>query len=156
MQQPDRCIERNNDNNLVKSAGENISGQDLLEMFGALRRAIDQQNRRRRRDHVDHSDQRLLRHARAPGPRERQQHGRKQGECERISIGRQALRRMAEHEGHGRAERRDLRQRQIDEDDFAGEHLNAEIGVDADEAYRHQERRPEKFERLAHRFAAAI
>ena len=60
-------IERNDDDNLVKSAGENISGQDLLEMFGALRRAIDQQDGRRRRDHVDDSDQRFLRHARAPG-----------------------------------------------------------------------------------------
>ena len=43
-----------------------------------------------------------------------------------------------------RAERRDLRQRQIDENDFAGQDLNAEIRMDADEAYRHQERRPEK------------
>ena len=124
-------------------------------MFGALRRPIDQQNGRRRRDDVDDADQRLLRHARAPGPREGQQHGGKQGECERIAIGRHALRRMAEHEGDRRAERRDLRERQIDEDHFARQDLNAEIGVDADQAYRHQERRPEKCERLDHRVAAA-
>ena len=58
---------------------------------------------------------------------------------------------MTEHEGDRRAERRDLRQRQIDEDDFAREHLNAEIGVDADQAHRHQEWRPEKCKRLDHR-----
>ena len=62
---------------------------------------------------------------------------------------------MTEHEGHRRAERRDLRQRQIDEDDFAREHLDAEIGVDADQTHRHQECRPEKCERLDHRAAAA-
>ena len=49
-------------------------------MLGALRRPVDQQNGRRRRDDVDDADQRLLRHARAPGARERQQHGRQQGE----------------------------------------------------------------------------
>ena len=62
---------------------------------------------------------------------------------------------MAEHEGHGRAERRDLRQREIDEDDIAGEHLDAEIGVDADEADRDQEGWPQKSERLGHRATAA-
>ena len=62
---------------------------------------------------------------------------------------------MAEHEGGGRAERRDLRQRQIDEDDFARQHLDAEIGVDADEADRHEERRPEECERVDHRAAAS-
>ena len=89
VQQPDRGVERNDDGNLVEAAGEDISGQDLLEMFGALRRPVDQQNGRRRGDDVDHPDQRLLRHARAPGPRERQQHGGEQSERERIAIGRQ-------------------------------------------------------------------
>ncbi len=123
-------------------------------MLGALRRAIDQQDGRGRCDDVDDADQRLLRHARSPGAREGEQHGGEQRESERIAVGREALRRMAEHEGDGRAERRDLRQRQIDEDDFARQHLDAEIGVDADEAHRHEERRPEKDERVAHGAAA--
>ena len=62
---------------------------------------------------------------------------------------------MAEHERDGRAERRDLRQREIDEHDVAGQHLDAEIGVDADQAERHQERRPQELERGHHRVAAA-
>ena len=48
-------------------AGEDVSGQDLLEVLGALRRLVDQQERRRGRHHVDHADQRLLRNARRPG-----------------------------------------------------------------------------------------
>ena len=155
VQQPDRGVKWNNDGNLVESAGENISGQDLLEMFGALRRPVDEQNGRRRRNNVDDADQRLLRHAGAPCAREGQQHRRKQRERERIAIGRNALRRMTEHECDRRAERRDLRERQIDKDHFAGKHLDAEIGVDADKRDRHQERRPEKNERLDHRLAAA-
>ena len=73
---------------VVEPAGENISGEDLLEMFGALRRSIDEQDGRRRGDDVDDADQRFLRHARAPAAREGQQHGGKQGERERIAIGR--------------------------------------------------------------------
>ena len=120
-------------------------------MLGALRRPIDKQNGSRRRNDVDDPDQRLLRHARGPRPREGQQHGCKQGEGKRIAIGRRALGGMAEHECHRRAERRDLRERQIDKDDFAGEDLDAEIGVDADQAYRHQERGPKECEGLGHR-----
>ncbi len=62
---------------------------------------------------------------------------------------------MAEHERDGRAERRDLRQREVDEHDVAGQHLDAEIGVDADQAERHQERRPQELERRHHGLAAA-
>ena len=62
---------------------------------------------------------------------------------------------MAEHEGGGRAERGDLGEGEIDEDDFARQHLNTEIGVDADETDRHQERQPQKCERFAH-WAAAM
>ena len=124
-------------------------------MLGPLRRPVDEQNGRRRGNHVNDTDQRLLRHARAPSPRERQQHGGKQSKCERIAIGRHALGRMAEHECHRRTERRDLRERQIDKDHFAGKDQDAEIGMDADKTHRHQEGRPEKLERLDHRLAAA-
>src|SRR5450830_1787173 len=62
---------------------------------------------------------------------------------------------MAEHECHSRAKRRDLRERQIDKDHFASKHLDSEISMDADKRDRHQERRPEKNERLDHHLAAA-
>ena len=122
-------------------------------MFGALRRSIDEQDRRRRRNDVDNADQRLLRHACAPGAREGQQHGRKQCERKRIAIGRRALRGMTEHECDRRAKRRDLRERQIDKDYFASKNLDPEIGVDADQAYCHQKRRQEKNEGIDHRMA---
>ena len=124
-------------------------------MLGALRRAVDQQDRGRRRDDVNDADQRFLRQARCPGAREREQHGREQREGERVAVGGGALRRMAEHEGRGRAERGDLRQREIDEDDVARQHLDAEPGVDADETHRHQKRGPKECDRLAHRAAAS-
>ena len=46
--------------------------------------------------------------------------------------------------GDGRAERRNLRQRQIDEDDAAFDHVNTEIGVNAGENQAGDERRRQK------------
>ncbi len=82
MHQRNRQVERNDDGDFVKAAGQDIPGQDLLEMLGALRGPVDQQDRSCCRNDVDDPDQRFLRHARCPGPCERQQHGRQQREGE--------------------------------------------------------------------------
>ena len=124
-------------------------------MFGALRRSIDQEDGCRGGYDVDDADQRFLRHARTPAARERQQHRGEQRERERIAVSRDALGRVAEHEGHSRAKRRDLRERQINEDHFARKDLNAEISMNADQADGHEERRPEKLKCIDHRVAAA-
>ena len=60
-----------------------------------------------------------------------------------------------EHEGDGRAKRRDLRQRQIDKDHFAGEDLNAEIGVDADQHTATRNGGQRNCSGIDHRIAAA-
>ena len=62
---------------------------------------------------------------------------------------------MTEHEGHRGAERRDLRQRQVDKDDLARQHLDAEIDVDADQTNRNQECRQKKYQGLDHCTPAA-
>ena len=155
MQQRDGKVEWNDDGDFVKSAGQDIAGQDLLEMLGALRGPVDQQDRSCRRNHVDDPDERFLGHPRCPGARERQQHGRQQCEGQGVAVGRKALRGMTEHERDGRAEGGDLGQRQIDENDIAGEYLDSEVSVDADKTHRYQERWPEKCERLGHLALAA-
>jgi hypothetical protein len=48
-------------------------------------------------------------------------------------MGGEALGRMAEEEGRGRAERGDLRQREVDEDHVAAQDVQPEIRVDADQ-----------------------
>jgi hypothetical protein len=154
MQQRHGQVEWNNHSDFVEAAGQDIPGQNLLEMLGALRGPVDQQDRSCRRNDVDDPDERFLGHARCPGARERQQHGRQQCEGEGVSVGRKALRGMAEHEGDGRAEGCDLGQREIDENDIAGEYLDSEVSVDGDKTRRYQEGWPEKCERLGH-FALA-
>ena len=50
---PTAAIDRNDDCNLIEAAGQDVTGQNLLEMLGALRRPVDQQNGRCRRNDVD-------------------------------------------------------------------------------------------------------
>src|SRR4029453_2453266 len=87
---------------------------------------------------------------------ERQQHCGEQSECERISVSRDALGRMTEHECDRRAKRRNLRKRQIDEDNFSSQNHDAEISMDADQADRHQKRGPEELDDIDHRLVAAF
>src|SRR5262249_21170942 len=65
-----------------------------LEMFGALRCSVDEEDRDGGGDNIDHSDQRLLRNAGGPSPSEGQQHRCDHRERERISVGGLALSRM--------------------------------------------------------------
>ena len=62
---------------------------------------------------------------------------------------------MPEQEGDGRTQSRNLRQREIDEDDFAAKNLDAEIGMDADQADRHDQSRPQQQQTIRHGTPAA-
>ena len=63
---------------------------------------------------------------------------------------------VAEHERRRRAEGGDLRERDVNEDDLAGEHVDAEVGVDAGEDQAHEERHPQDAEEIAHRALTTI
>ena len=56
---------------------------------------------------------------------------------------------IAQQERRGRAERGDLRERDVDENDLAGQHVDAEVRVNASEDQAHEERRPQDREERA-------
>src|SRR5262249_21717436 len=99
---------------------------------------------------VYHADQGLLGHACRPSAREGEHDGGKESEDTRVTIGGGALRRMAQHKCDGGPECRNLGERQIDKDHFAREQLQAEMGMDRNEACCDQERRPEQVESVDH------
>ncbi len=67
--------------------------------------------------------------------------------------------RQRQQQRDGRAERRDLRERQVDEDDAALDDVDAEVGVDAGQDQARDERRREELqdrhELIAHYLAPA-
>ena len=150
MNGADGQVERHDDRQVAGADGEDVSGEDLLDVLSALRCTVDQQECGGGGHHVDHADQRFLRNAARPLARERQQPGGGKGEGERVGVACAALCRMSQHEGHGRPECGDLGQRQVDEHDVARENLDAEIGVDRNQAYRHQERQPQQGKCVGH------
>jgi hypothetical protein len=66
-------------------------------------------------------------------------------------VGGEALRRVAEEEGDRRAQGRHLREREVDEDHVAREHLQAEVRVDPDEGRAGERREGQEGEGVAHR-----
>jgi hypothetical protein len=87
------------------------------------------------------------------GPGEEQRAGERRGERRRLHA--QPVRLEAEPVGEDHAQPRDLRHREIDEDDAAREHLDAERRVRRDDQQPGDERRPENAEVERAHFAAA-
>ena len=91
----------------------------------------------------------MLRSKRA---REREEHRAAERERERVPVGRLALHRVAGENRHGETERRDLREREIDEHHAAREHVQPEPRVDRRE-HESRDERPEQ--ELRHGTAAS-
>ena len=102
-------------------------------MLAALGRAVHHEHRRRRGDHVDDADDGLLRDRGAPGAAHREERRARHREGQRIPVGGRALDGMPGQIRDGDAQRRHLGQRQVHEDDAAGEHVEAQVDVDAGE-----------------------
>ena len=97
-------------------------------MLAAVRVAGEQQQSHARREDEEHADQRLLLLRRAPfGPS--QQPGTEERRSDRGGLHGEAVLGDAERVGGDHAEPRDLRDREVDEDDAAIEHLHAERDV---------------------------
>ena len=119
-------------------------------MFGALRRAIDDQYRRRGCDDIKNADKSLLAHDVGETSRQREQHGADGGEQQAVGEACRARRSVPAREGDGGAQRRELGESEIGKDDIPAQHMNAEIGVDENERDRSRERNEEQRERIAH------
>ena len=90
-------------------------------MLAALGRAVYGQDGRRRGHDVDDADDRLLLNRCAPGPRGGEKASARHRGRERVPVRGRALDGMPGEEGHGDAERRDLGEGEIHEDDAPGE-----------------------------------
>ena len=114
-------------------------------MLAALRCPIDDEHRRRGGDGVDDPDDRLLRD-RCPS---RAAHGEQRGAAEReeqrVPVRGAALDRVSGQERDRDAERRDLREGQVDEDHAARQHVQTEIDVDSGQQEAGDEWRPQEF-----------
>ena len=158
MKQPDGAVERGGLRHLGPRDGEDVADEHVLEVLALRRRLAHRENRRGRRDRVADADDRLLGDARAVPADRREDERAEKGEREADPVDDRRVRIAAgdrEQDRDRRAERRNLRQRQIDEDDAALDDVHAEIRVDAGEDQARDERREEERQhrRVEHHFA---
>ena len=154
VQQADRGIQGDELRDVGGIDGQNAADQDFLDVLRSLRRAIDDQYRRRGRDDIDDADKSLLADEAGETAGQRQQRGADRGEQQRVAESRRARRRIAVRERDGGAQRRQLRQREVGKNDPSAQHVHAEIGMHQDEHDRRRERKSEQRERIAHGAAA--
>ncbi len=150
VDQADETIEEGDLGNLRPLHEQQVADQQRLELFPAIRRAAQHQDHGRGGHGVDDTDQRFLRHERfasSGGGKDRRSDER-EGQRNRMAL--RGVQAEAPEKPHRRAQRRHLRQRQVDEDHPALDHVQAEIRVDASQYEAGRERLDHHAEEFAH------
>ena len=148
-------VQRRERGDFLRRDREDGADQELLDVLGALRRAVEREHAERGRHRVDDADDRFLLDAALARARERKEDRAAERERERVPVGGFALHAVTGEDRDGEAERRHLREREIDEHDAAREHVQPEPGVDRRE---HEPRDEGPEQELRHgpaRFSAA-
>ena len=149
MEEADDGVEARDLEHLAPAHAQNAADEHSAQMLGPVRRPVGEQHGAGRRDRVDDADHRLLGDVALSTPGEGQDEGAEDGEPEPAGIGFPGLQVEAEEEGGGGAQGGDLGQRDVDEDDFSGDDMKPEVGVDAGQHEAHQERHPHQRQEVA-------
>ena len=112
--------------------------------------AVGEQHGARRGYRVDDTDDGFLRDVPTSRPRQGQDQRADEGREESDGVRLPRVHVVADEERGGRAQRGDLGQGDIDEDDLTGQNVDAEVGVDPGEDEAHQERDPQQLQQVDH------
>jgi len=149
VEDADQPVQDDENADLAGGDREDTADEDLLDVLTALGGAVDDQHRSGRGHRIDDADDRLLRYRCPPCPARREDERAPDREGEGVPVGRVALEGMPEEEGDGDPERRHLGEREIDEDDAAGQDVEPQVDVDPGQDQARQERDPEELDHLA-------
>ena len=163
MEHADRAVERRGLADLGPRHREDVADEHVLEVLGLRRRLAHRQDRGRGRHRVADADDRFLRDPRVLAADHREDRGADERERQADPVDRRRVRiaaRERQQQRDRRAERRNLRQREIDEDDPALDDVHAQVGVDAGQDQAGDERRGQELDDLherqvSHRYVAS-
>ena len=126
---------------------EDVADEHVLQMLALRAGLAEREDRRRRCDGVGDADDGFLRDAGVSAPDRREDRRADEREQEADPVDRRRVRIAAEprqQDRDRRAERGNLRQREVDEDDAPLDDVHAEVRVDAGDDQAGDERRREK------------
>ena len=149
VEETDAAVEHRRLPDVVPRDRQDVPHQHVVQMLGLRRGLAHRENRRRRGHGVADADDGFLRNPR-PLAANRREDGRadeREREADPVHDRRMRVAAGERHQHRdGRAERGNLRQRQVHEDDAALDDVHAQIGMNAGENQARDERRGEKFE----------
>ena len=147
VEEADHPVERRRLPDFLPRDGENVAHEHVLEVLAFRGRLAHRQNRRRGRHRVADADDRFLRNPRALAADGREHERADEGEREADPVDHRRMGiavRPRRQQRDGGAERRDLRQRQVDENHAALDDVHAEVGVNAREDQAGRETRQQE------------
>jgi hypothetical protein len=156
MQEADQAIEDRNLHDVTAGHRQQRAHEHRPDVLDAVGGAVRQQDGAGRGGSVHDSDHGLLRHAPLAAARERKHERADHRREEAGAVRLPRVKLVAEQERSGCAERGDLGERDVDEDDLARQHVDAEIRVDSGENQAHEERRPQKSQEVGEHWAARL
>jgi hypothetical protein len=127
-----------------------VADEHELDVLGTLGRAVHDQDGGRRRHGVDDADERLLGNAPLLGFEKRQERRADDDGPDGEPAGGRVVQVVPEEESDRGPERRDLRKRQVDEDDAALHDVESQVGVDPRDGDAREERPKKERNRLDH------
>ena len=149
----DRPVERA-DGGVEAGEGGDVAGRDrqdaahqeLLDVLAPLRGPVDDEDGDRRRHRVHDPDDRLLGDRPPVDAAQGEERGAAHREGQGVPVGRLALDGVPGQHRRRDAERGHLGQREVDEDDPPGQHVEPQVDVDAGEDHTGEERDAEDLE----------
>ncbi len=139
MQGTDASVERGQGGHLAGRHREDAADEKLLDVLAPLGGPVDDEHGYRRRHGIHDTDDRLLGDRAAMNAARREESSPSHREGEGIPVRRLALNGMTGQHRHREAQSGDLGQREIDEDDTSGKHVQTQVGVNAREDQARQQ-----------------
>ena len=150
MEETQTGVDQCRSEDVLPAHPENRSCQKLLDLLTTFGSAIGEENRGGRGNNERDADDRLLRHRAPAHPGQGEDGGAESGGAERKSVGGRSSGLVASNNRGNRAESRDLRQCEIDEDHTSQQNVEPHIGVKPDKDQACHERRSHELENVQH------
>src|SRR5467141_4655000 len=148
VKEADSTVEQRGFDHLGPGDGENIADKHVLEMLGFAGGLAHQENGHSGGHGISDADEGFLRNMAAAAARESENGGAEKGEAEADPVGAAAVRVHPRDNSHDGAQRSDLRESEVHENDASLNNVHAKIGMDAGQNQARQERQNQKRKNL--------
>ena len=144
VEQANATVENRRLDDVMPGNSQNVSHQHVFEVLRLACSLAHGDDGRGRSHRIGDTDERLQRNTLVPGTHKRKDQRTDKGKTQTHPVSAVAMGVQSHQDGNGGAQRGDLGQRQINEDDAAFHHVNSEVRMDAGQDQTGDERQNQK------------